>query len=198
MTVATRSNLRFEGALSQFDEKKGPLILPYGELYPRIHPDAWIASTAVIAGDVVIGEQSSIWFGTVIRGDLEKVRVGAGTNIQDLSVVHVDSGGFSVEIGDDVTIGHAAKIHGCTVRDEALIGIGATVLNGAEIGAGAMVAAGSLVPPGMQVPEGVLVMGSPAKVVRTLSEEARREMFEGVRHYVECAQIYKRGEQRGS
>ncbi len=183
-----------EGPISfQGRETCGPIILPYGELVPQIHPDAWVAPGAAVTGDVVIGAHSSVWFSAVVRGDLEKVRIGARTNIQDGTIIHVDSDGYPTIIGDDVTIGHAASIHGCTIGDGALIGIGATVLNGAEIGAGAMVAAGSLVPPGKKVPAGMLVMGSPAKEVRALSPEARDEMVEGVEHYVELALGYKNG-----
>ncbi len=180
---------------THFQERQtfGPIILPYGELVPQIHPDAWVAPGAVVTGDVVIGAHSSVWFSAVVRGDLEKVRIGARTNIQDGTIIHVDSDGFPTIIGDEVTIGHTAKIHGCTIHDGALIGIGATVLNGAEIGAGAMVAAGSLVPPGKKVPAGMLVMGSPAREVRELSAEARNEMMEGVEHYVELARGYRAG-----
>jgi len=179
------------------------LILPYrnradgSETFPVIHPEAWIAPTAVVTGDVHIGELASIWFGTVIRGDIESVRIGARTNIQDNSVIHVDSGGFNVEIGNDVTVGHAAKIHGCTIRDHALIGIGAILLNGAEIGEGALVAAGSLVPPGKKIPPGVMAMGSPAKVIRELTAEERKEVLEGADHYVEYSQNYRFGRTPG-
>jgi carbonic anhydrase/acetyltransferase-like protein (isoleucine patch superfamily) len=180
------------------------LILPYRsreegtEVFPVIHPEAWIAPMTVVTGDVHIGELSSIWYGTVIRGDLESVRIGARTNIQDLSVIHVDSGGFCVLIGDEVTVGHAAKIHGCTIRDRALIGIGAILLNGCEIGEGAFVAAGSLVPPGKKIPPGMMAMGSPAKVVREVTDAERKEVLEGVQHYVEYSQNYRFGRTPGS
>ncbi len=180
------------------------LILPYcnrqdgTESTPVIHPEAWIAPMTVVTGDVHIGELSSIWYGTVIRGDMESVRIGARTNIQDLSVIHVDSGGFNVVIGDEVTVGHAAKIHGCTIGDRALIGIGAILLNGCEIGEGALVAAGSLVPPGKKIPPGMMAMGSPATVVREVSAAERKEVSEGVKHYVESSQNYRFGRTPGS
>jgi len=179
------------------------LILPYTnredgtESSPVIHPEAWVAPTAVVTGDVHIGEGSSIWYGTVIRGDMESVRIGARSNIQDLSVIHVDSGGFNVVIGDEVTVGHAAKIHGCSIGNRALIGIGAILLNGCEIGEGALVAAGSLVPPGKKIPPGVMAMGSPAKVVRELTDAERKEVLEGVKHYVKSAQNYRFGRTPG-
>jgi carbonic anhydrase/acetyltransferase-like protein (isoleucine patch superfamily) len=197
--------------LSTKDSKKGAgqtpapsaLILPYcnredgTETVPEIHPEAWIAPTAVVTGDVHIGELSSIWYGTVIRGDIESVRIGARTNIQDNSVIHVDSGGFGVVIGDDVTVGHAAMIHGCTIHNGALIGIGAILLNGAEVGEGALIAAGSLVPPGKKIPPGVMAMGSPAKVVRDLTADEIQEIAEGPGHYIEYSQNYRFGRTPG-
>jgi len=147
-----------------------------------------------LTGDVEIEQDASLWFGTVVRGDLESVHVGKRTNIQDLSVVHVDSGGFPTWIGDDVTIGHAARIHGCRIENGVLIGIGAILLNGAVIGEGAMLAAGSLVPPGRKIPAGVLAMGSPAKVIRELSEEERQEIMQSAFNYVQFSKNYKQSE----
>ncbi|CAG0999532.1 serine O-acetyltransferase [Myxococcaceae bacterium] len=160
---------------------------------PKIDPEAWIAPGAHVLGDVHVGPRSSIWFGTVVRGDVHAVRIGAGTNLQDLCVVHVTRDRFPAVVGDDVTVGHHATIHGCTVRDGALVGIGAIVLDGADVGEGALVAAGALVPPGMKVPDGALVMGSPARVVRTLSEAERELQREQARHYAELAARYARG-----
>jgi carbonic anhydrase/acetyltransferase-like protein (isoleucine patch superfamily) len=138
---------------------------------PRVHPEAFIASSAVVIGDVEIGAESSLWFGTVVRGDVEPVRIGRRTNLQDMVMVHVTGGRWSTRIGDGVTAGHRAVLHGCTVHDDCLIGIGAVVLDGAEIGPESIVAAGALVPPGMKVPPRTMVRGLPAKVVRELSDD---------------------------
>ncbi len=138
---------------------------------PRIARSAFLAEGSVVVGDVEIGEQSSLWFGTVVRGDVNHVRIGARTNVQDQSVVHVTSGTHPTIIGDDVTVGHRAVLHGCTVKDRCLVGIGAIVMDGAVVGPDAMVGAGALVPPGMVVPPGTLVLGAPAKVQRPLTAD---------------------------
>lgn len=169
-------------------------FLAYEGRRPRIHPEAWIAPGVVVTGDVEVGQDASLWFGTVVRGDLESVHIGKRTNIQDLSVVHVDSGGFPTWIGEDVTIGHAARMHGCRIENGALIGIGAILLNGAVVEEGAMLAAGSLVPPGRKIPAGMLAMGSPAKVIRELSEEERQQMLRDALNYVGFSKIYKQSE----
>jgi carbonic anhydrase/acetyltransferase-like protein (isoleucine patch superfamily) len=144
-----------------------------------------------VIGDVVIGPDSSVWFGAVVRGDIHSIRVGARTNLQDHCVVHVTRHRFPVEIGDEVTVGHRATVHGCRVGDGALVGIGAIVLDGAEIGEGALVGAGAVVPPGMRIPPFVLVRGVPARVVRTLEEAERRAQRERALAYVADALLYR-------
>ncbi len=159
---------------------------------PTIPTTAWIADTATVRADVVLGEHVSIWFSAVLRGDEAPIRVGDRTNIQDGAVVHV-SNGFPCHIGSDVTIGHGAIVHGCTVEDGALIGMGATVLDGAVVGAGAMVGAGALVPPGMVVPAGSLVLGVPAKLIGPLTEEQKQAGPTAVSHYLDRKEQYRHG-----
>ena len=137
---------------------------------PRVHPTAYIDSSAQVIGDVEIGEESSVWMAVVIRGDVNRIHIGRRSNVQDGTVVHVMKDTHATTIGDDVTIGHAAVIHGCTVEDRCLIGMGAILLNGARIGAGSIVAAGTLVVEGMEVPPRSLVMGSPGRVKRALTD----------------------------
>src|SRR5207248_6089735 len=129
--------------------------------------------SAAVIGDVALGENASIWYGAVVRGDTEKIRIGRNSNIQDNSVVHVDSSGYFTLVGNGVTVGHRVVLHGCTIGDGALIGIGAVVLNGADVGEGALIAAGSLVTPGTKIPAGVLALGSPCKVKRPLTDEEK-------------------------
>lgn len=138
---------------------------------PEIHSSVFIAGGAIVIGDVKIGEESSVWFNTVIRGDVNYIRIGERTNIQDNSVLHVTSNTHPLVIGHDVTAGHGVILHGCTIKDRALIGMGSTVLDGAIIESDSFIGAGSLVPPGFKVPSGTLVMGVPAKVKRELSEK---------------------------
>jgi carbonic anhydrase/acetyltransferase-like protein (isoleucine patch superfamily) len=137
---------------------------------PRVHPSAYIDSSAQVIGDVDVGEESSVWMSVVIRGDVNSIRIGRRSNVQDGSVVHVMKDTHATSIGDDVTIGHAAIVHGCTIEDRCLVGMGAILLNGATVGTGSIVAAGALVVEGMQVPPRSLVMGAPARVKRSLSD----------------------------
>lgn len=160
---------------------------------PIIPKSAWVAETATVRGDVMLGEDVSVWFSAVIRGDEEPIRVGARSNVQDGAVLHV-SADFPCVVGESVTIGHNAIVHGCTVEDGALIGMGATVLDGAVIGRGALVGAGALVPPGMVVPPEVLVLGVPAKVIGPLSEKQRGTGQTAVSNYVKRKEAYRRGE----
>jgi carbonic anhydrase/acetyltransferase-like protein (isoleucine patch superfamily) len=146
------------------------MLRPYRGQMPRVHPTAYIDSSAQVVGDVEIGEESSVWMAVVIRGDVNRIRIGRRSNVQDGTVVHVMKDTHETTIGDDVTIGHAAVIHGCTVEDRCLIGMGAILLNGARIGEGSIVAAGTLVVEGMVVPPRSLVMGSPGKVKRALTD----------------------------
>lgn len=168
--------------------------LRFAGIAPSIDREAWVAPSASVIGDVHLGPRSSVWFGAVVRGDVHQVRIGAGTNLQDLCVVHVTRERFPVLIGDGVTVGHHATVHGCRVGDGALIGIGAIVLDGADVGEEALVGAGSLVPPGMKVPAGAVVMGTPARVVRMLEPAERELQRERARHYVELAASYARAE----
>jgi carbonic anhydrase/acetyltransferase-like protein (isoleucine patch superfamily) len=165
-------------------------VYPYGDMWPRIAEDVFIAPHATVAGDVELGAGSSVWFGTVIRGDVFPIRIGARTNVQDNSVIHVTTDTNATIIGQDVTIGHRAILHGCTVEDRCLIGMGAIVMDRAVIGAGSMVGAGALVTEGTIVPAGSLVLGSPARVRRPLTEEELSQMLVSASHYVEVARIY--------
>ena len=155
-------------------------------------PPFWIAPNATVLGDVTIGAGASIWYGCVVRGDTDKIRIGAETNIQDLTMVHVDEG-VPCTIGARVGVGHRAILHGCTVEDECLIGMGAVVLNRAVIGTGSVVAAGAVVPEGMIVPPGSLVMGVPGRVVRPVDETLRARITGTWKHYVEEAAKHRGG-----
>jgi carbonic anhydrase/acetyltransferase-like protein (isoleucine patch superfamily) len=157
---------------------------------PRIADSAWVADSAEVMGDVVLGEEVSLWFGVVARGDTAAIRIGAQTNVQDLSVLHADVG-MPLTIGSGVTVGHKAMLHGCAVGDDSLIGIGAVVLNGAKIGKGCLVGAGSLVTEGKEFPDGSMIMGTPAKVVRQLTPEQLQGLRDSARHYVANAQRFK-------
>ena len=146
------------------------MLRSYRGRLPVVHPSAFIDDSAQVIGDVEIGEESSVWMMVVVRGDVHRIRIGRRTNVQDGTVVHVMKNTHPTTIGDEVTIGHAAVIHGCTIEDRCLIGMGAILLNGSHIGSGSIVAAGALVPERMQIPAGSLVMGSPAKVRRPVVE----------------------------
>jgi carbonic anhydrase/acetyltransferase-like protein (isoleucine patch superfamily) len=146
------------------------VLRPYRGTSPRIHPTAFVDDSAQIIGDVEIGEESGVWMCAVLRGDVQRIRVGRRSNIQDGSIVHVMSGTHATAIGDNVTIGHGAIVHGCTIEDECLIGMGAILLNGVHVGSGSIVAAGTLLVEGQQVPAKSLVMGSPGKVKRLLTQ----------------------------
>ena len=157
---------------------------------PSLGRGVFVAETAAIIGDVVIGDESSIWYGTVVRGDVMPIRIGARTSIQDNTVIHVTSDFSGTTIGNDCTIGHAAIIHACTVEDFCLIGMGSILLDGARIGTGSLVGAGALVTPGTNIPPGSLVIGSPAKVKRPLNDKEREQIRYGAAHYVELARVY--------
>lgn len=169
---------------------KDPRLVPYQGVIPRIAQGVFIADTARVIGDVHLGEGTSVWYGTVVRGDVFPIRIGARVSLQDGSVVHVTTGRFSTTVGDDVTVGHRAVLHGCTVEDGALIGMGAVVMDEAVIGAGAMVAAGSLVAPGTHIPAGMVAMGSPARAVRPVRDMERAFMAYSAPHYVDIAKTY--------
>ncbi|NIA67071.1 gamma carbonic anhydrase family protein [Pelagibius litoralis] len=175
-------------------------ILPYRGVTPRIHPDAFIAETATIIGDVEIGPNASVWYGCVLRGDANKIRVGAGTNLQDGTIVHVNhdrsgdyretGGGMPTLIGDNVTVGHQVLIHACTIESNAFVGMAAVVMDGAVVEGQAMVAAGALVTPGKRVAKGELWAGRPAKLMRTLTAEELAELPYLAEHYQETAASY--------
>jgi carbonic anhydrase/acetyltransferase-like protein (isoleucine patch superfamily) len=162
------------------------------QVAPRIAASAWVADSAQVIGNVVLHENSSVWFGVVLRGDSEALTIGRGSNIQDGSVVHADPG-FPATLGEDVTIGHQVMLHGCTIGDGSLIGIQAVVLNGAKIGRGCLVGAGALVTEGKEFPDGSLIIGSPARVARPLRPEEIDGLRKTAAHYVANAQRFKAG-----
>lgn len=167
------------------------MIRPFRGVMPRVAVSAYIDESAQIVGDVAIGERSSVWPNVSARGDVNYIRVGDETSIQDNTVLHVDRLQFPCLIGNRVTVGHSAVLHGCEVADEVLIGIGAIVLNGARIGKGAVVAAGALVPEGMEVPPNTLVMGAPAKIRREVTAEEQERFSKNCDSYVNLTAIYK-------
>jgi carbonic anhydrase/acetyltransferase-like protein (isoleucine patch superfamily) len=156
------------------------------------HPTTFIAPNATLIGDIEIGPESSVWFGAVLRADRDKIRIGRGTNIQDLSVIHVDPG-CPVDIGNEVIVGHRCIIHGCTIQDNALIGMGAIIMNKANIGRFCIVGAGALVTEGMQIPDNSLVLGSPAKIVKQVSPEQVEKIKRNAQSYIELAREYLHG-----
>ncbi len=159
---------------------------------PVIDPSVFIAPGAVVLGNVIIGRNSSVWYNTVVRGDMAPITIGDETNIQDLSMLHVDEG-FQCVVGSRVGVGHRAILHGCTVEDECLIGMGSVLLNGARIGTGSVVGAGSLVTEGTEVPPGSVVLGVPARVVRTVDDKLRERIRETWQHYVDQAHRHRSG-----
>ena len=159
-------------------------------LAPRLADTAWVADNAQVIGNVELGEDSSVWFGVTVRGDTETITVGKGSNIQDGSGLHADVG-MPLTVGDNVTVGHKVMLHGCTIGDESLIGIGAIVLNGAKIGKNCLVGAGALVTEGKEFPDGSMIIGSPAKAVRQLTPEQMEGLRQSARHYIENAQRFR-------
>lgn len=159
---------------------------------PLISEMAWVADSAQVIGRVELAENTSVWFGAVIRGDSDSIRIGRRSNVQDASVLHTDAG-IPLVVGDDVTIGHRVMLHGCTIGDGSLIGIGAVILNKAKIGKGCLVGAGSLVTEGKEFPDGSMIMGSPAKVTRQLTPEQVESVRNIAQHYVENARRFRAG-----
>ncbi len=157
---------------------------------PKISDSAYIAKNATVLGDVTLGSQSSVWFGAVVRGDCLPIRIGDRTNIQDLSVLHVDDQN-ALTIGNNVTVGHRALLHGCVIEDNVLVGMGAIIMNGAHIGEGSIIGAGALVTEGMKVPPRSLVIGMPAKVKKEITDEQHRMIVQSARHYAEGMSIYR-------
>lgn len=167
-------------------------IYEFEHIAPRVPASAWVADSAQVMGNVEIGEDASVWFGVVIRGDTECIRIGNASNIQDLSVLHADIG-KPLTIGDNVTVGHKVMLHGCTIGEGSLIGIGAIILNGAIIGKGCIVGAGALVTENKEFADGSMIIGSPAKAVRELTPEQQAHLRLSALHYVENAQRFKSG-----
>ena len=157
---------------------------------PQVDSTAWIADSAQVMGHVTLGPDASVWFGGVLRGDTESMTIGEGSNIQDLTVMHADHG-LPLTIGKHVTVGHKVMLHGCTIGDESLIGIGAIVLNGARIGKNCLVGAGSLVTEGKEFPDGSMIMGTPAKVVRQLTPEQIEGLRLSAQHYIDNARMFR-------
>jgi carbonic anhydrase/acetyltransferase-like protein (isoleucine patch superfamily) len=168
-------------------------IYALGDVRPTLGRDVFVAETASVIGDVHLGDEASIWFGAVLRGDYFPIRIGARTNIQDNSVVHITAGSAATTIGDDVTVGHAVILHGCTVGDRCLVGMGSALLDGAVLGQDSFVAAGSLVTPGTVVPPRSFVLGRPARVVRAVSDEDLAWIHDAARLYVGYARDFRAG-----
>ena len=169
---------------------EGSTVMAWKGHQPVLGRGVFVASGAVVIGQVEIGEDANIWFNTVIRGDVNTIKIGARTNIQDNTTVHVTSGTGPTVIGSDVTIGHNAVIHACTIEDQCLIGMGSTILDGAIIRSKCFVAAGSVVTPGKEMPSGMMVMGSPAKAVRPLTESELNFLAKSAKDYVATARSY--------
>jgi len=167
-----------------------PIILPYQGILPRIHEQAWIAPGAVIIGDVEIGKDSNIWFGCVIRGDVQSIRIGERTNIQDGTVIHVTRKTGPTFIGSGITVGHSALLHACTLEDECFVGMHATVMDHAVVESYAMVAAGALVAPRKRVPTGELWAGNPAKCMRQMKQDERDYIPVSAKHYIALSKSY--------
>ncbi|MEM7206877.1 MAG: gamma carbonic anhydrase family protein [Pseudomonadota bacterium] len=165
------------------------MIYQLDRIKVRLHESAWVAENATVLGNVQLMQDTSVWFNSVIRGDNEPITVGAGSNVQDGCVLHTDQG-FPLTIGSHVTIGHKVMLHGCTIGDETLVGINAVILNGAKIGKHCLIGANSLITEGKVIPDGSLVMGSPGKVVRQLTEEQIRANRRSAQHYVENARRF--------
>jgi len=166
------------------------MIAPFQHKTPRLHPTVYVSENAMVIGDVEIGEDSSVWFGSVVRGDVNYIRIGARTNLQDLCVIHVNTGTHPTILENEITVGHRVTLHGCYIESGCLIGISSTILDGARIGHNSLVAASSLVTPNTQIPPRSLVMGSPARVKRELTDEELARMVENWQRYVELKDQY--------
>ena len=175
----------------------GGTLLPFGDARPEIAPSAFVAPGAFLIGKVTLGEEANVWYGAVLRGDTEPIRIGARTNVQDGCVLHADPG-YPAAIGDDCVIGHNAVVHGCEVGDGCLVGMGVTIMNGAKIGEGFIVAAGALVAEGKEFPPRSLIVGAPAKLVREVTEAQTEDIARGARTYVERARLHRESLERDS
>jgi carbonic anhydrase/acetyltransferase-like protein (isoleucine patch superfamily) len=167
------------------------MIRPFNGIEPKIDVTAYVTDDAVIVGDVEIGENSSVWYGSVLRGDVNYIRIGARTNIQDQTIIHVSSKGLSTIVEDEVTVGHRVTLHACHVERGCLIGIGAILMDGVRIGANSLVGAGSLLTPGTQIPPRSLVIGSPGRVKRELTDDELAALEKSWRNYVELKDKYR-------
>lgn len=166
------------------------MILPFRKTKPRFDASVFVAPNACVIGNVELGRDSSVWFGAIARGDVNTIRVGERTNIQDMTMIHVTHDTFPTILGDEITVGHRAILHGCHVEDRCLIGMGAVVMDGVEVGTESIVAAGSLVTPGTRIPPHSLARGLPARVVRSLTDEELRELRASAERYVELKNVY--------
>ena len=172
-------------------------VLPHGDTFPQVARSAWVAPGACVIGDVYLGEESSVWYGAVLRGDTEPIRIGARSNVQDGCILHADPG-YPAVVGEGCVLGHNAVVHGCEIGNGCLIGMSATILNGAKVGEGSIVAAGALVPEGKDFPARSLIIGAPAKRVKEVSEEQAQDIAQGVRTYVERAASHQEALRRSS
>ena len=166
------------------------LIKPYKGIHPKLHPTVFVVETAVIIGDVEIGEYSSIWFNAVVRGDVHYIRIGDRTNIQDLCMLHVTKDTHPLILGNDITVGHSVTLHGCTIKDRCLIGMGTTILDGAMVGEDCIIGAGALVTEGAVIPPGTLAIGMPAKPKRDLTEKEIARIRQSAQNYIGYARTY--------
>lgn len=167
------------------------MIKPFQNLSPKIHETAYVAEDAIVIGDVEIGAESSVWFGSILRGDVNHIRIGERSNIQDGTIIHVSSKTHPTVLEDEVTLGHRVTLHGCHIETGCLIGIGSIILDGARVGRNSLVAAGSLLTPNTQIPPRVLVMGSPARIKRELSDDEVRDLERFWRNYVSLNRVYR-------
>lgn len=167
------------------------MLYSLADKIPQIAVNSWIAPSADVMGDVTLGAESSVWYGCLVRGDVHKITIGAQTNIQDLSVIHVTGGKFATTIGDRVTIGHRVLVHGATLMDDSFVGMGATLLDNVTVEPFGFVAAGALVPPGFTVKSGWLALGSPAKLVREIKPEEREMMIRTWKNYIVNAALHR-------
>ncbi len=167
------------------------MIHELGELKPDLAPDVWVAPDAQVIGNVKIGAGSGVWFGCVVRGDVHWIEIGENTNVQDMSMLHVTGGKFPLKIGNNCTLGHRVTVHGCTLSDYAFVGIGATILDDCKLGEMSFLAAGSLLPPGKEIPPRMVAMGSPAKVVREISEAEEEMILNIPKKYKELRERYR-------
>ncbi len=182
------------------DLRAGAILRAFGDAWPQLHASVWIAPGAAVIGDIEIGEDSSVFFGAVLRADVERIRIGERTNIQDQATLHVTADRYPTILGNEITVGHRAVVHGCRVGDGAMIGIGAIVLDGAEVGENALVAAGAVVRPGQIVEPGTLVAGVPARNIRPLRPEEIEQNRAQTLRYVETARLHAEsasGQSRG-